>query len=49
MNYVLPEKTKYAYKLEGFNQDWLIADENVHKITYTNLAPGTYTNGESCK
>ena len=43
MNYVLPEKTKYAYKLEGFNQDWLIADENVHKITYTNLAPGTYT------
>ncbi len=43
MNYVLPEKTKYAYKLEGFNSDWLMADEKVHKITYTNLAPGTYT------
>jgi len=43
MNYVLPEKTKYAYKLEGFNSDWLTTDENIHKITYTNLAPGTYT------
>lgn len=43
MNYVLPEKTKYAYMLEGFNSDWLMTDENAHKITYTNLAPGTYT------
>ncbi len=43
MNYVLPEKTKFAYKLEGFNSDWLMADEKVHKVTYTNLAPGTYT------
>lgn len=42
MNYILPEKTKYAYMLEGFNTDWLIADANVHKVTYTNLAPGTY-------
>lgn len=43
MNYVLPEKTKYAYMLEGFNSDWLTTNESVHKITYTNLAPGTYT------
>ncbi len=41
MNYILPEKTKYMYKLEGFNTDWLTAD--VNKLTYTNLAPGTYT------
>lgn len=41
MNYVLPEKTKYLYMLEGFNTEWLTADAN--KLTYTNLAPGKYT------
>ena len=40
-NYVLPEKTIFQYKLEGFNNDWLTT--NTGKITYTNLAPGTYT------
>ena len=43
MNYVLPEKTTYAYMLEGFNTDWLITDPGVHSVTYTNLAPGDYT------
>lgn len=43
MNYVLPEKTTYAYMLEGFNTDWLITDQGVHSVTYTNLAPGNYT------
>lgn len=41
MNYVLPEKTKYMYMLEGFNTEWMTADGN--KLTYTNLAPGKYT------
>ncbi len=41
MNYILPEKTKYMYMLEGFNTDWLTADAN--KVTYTNLMPGKYT------
>lgn len=40
MNYILAEKTKYMYMLEGFNIDWLIADAN--KLTYTNLTPGKY-------
>ncbi len=40
MNYILPEKTKYLYMLEGFNTDWMTADAN--KLTYTNLTPGTY-------
>lgn len=43
MNYVLPEKSTYAYMLEGFNTDWLITDPGVHSVTYTNLAPGDYT------
>lgn len=41
MNYALPEKTRYTYMLEGFNNNWLTADAN--KVTYTNLAPGKYT------
>lgn len=43
MNYVLPEKTTYAYLLEGFNVDWLVTDPGVHSVTYTNLSPGKYT------
>lgn len=41
-NYVLPEKTRYHYKLEGFNEDWLVSTADQHRVTYTNLAPGTY-------
>lgn len=41
MDYILPEKTKYMYMLEGFNPNWLAADAN--KVAYTNLAPGKYT------
>lgn len=41
-NYILPEKTRYLYKLEGFNEDWLVSTSDMHRVTYTNLAPGTY-------
>ena len=41
-NYVLPEKTRYHYKLDGFNEDWLISMADQHRVTYTNLAPGSY-------
>ncbi|ADV43025.1 hybrid sensor histidine kinase/response regulator transcription factor [Bacteroides helcogenes] len=41
-NYVLPQKTRYLYKLEGFNEDWLTSTGDMHRVTYTNLAPGTY-------
>ena len=34
---------KYAYMLEGFNSDWLYADGNLRRATYTNLGPGHYT------
>ena len=41
-NYVLPDKTKYLYKLEGFNDDYMPGGADMHRVTYTNLAPGTY-------
>ena len=40
-NFILPEKMRYAYKLEGFSQDWLSTTQE--EVTYTNLSPGTYT------
>ncbi len=41
MNYMFPDKMRYAYKLDGFDSDWTETGSN--KITYTNLAPGKYT------
>jgi len=42
LNYVLPQKNVYAYKLEGYNNDWINA-ENETQVHYTNLRPGKYT------
>ncbi len=41
-NYVLPEKTRYVYKLKGFDNDWMTCSSDMRRATYTNLAPGTY-------
>ncbi|MBN8706758.1 MAG: hypothetical protein J0L62_12850 [Bacteroidetes bacterium] len=37
-----PEKNLYAYKLEGFNEDWIYCG-NSRVATYTNLDGGEYT------
>ena len=37
-----PEKVRYAYRLEGFNQQWLLANEKTRLATFTNLDPGDY-------
>jgi signal transduction histidine kinase/ligand-binding sensor domain-containing protein/DNA-binding response OmpR family regulator len=42
-NYNLPEKTRFKYKLEGFNDQWFVTSETQHNVSFTNLAPGTYT------
>ncbi|MEL7535023.1 MAG: ATP-binding protein, partial [Bacteroidota bacterium] len=36
-----PEKYQYAYKLEGFDQNWNYVDQQ-KTATYTNLDPGDY-------
>lgn len=43
LNYRQAEKNKYAYKLEGFNENWIYTDYKDRKATYTNVPPGTYT------
>jgi len=42
LGYAHSGKSKYAYKLQGFNSDWIITGGGTHKATYTNLDPGTY-------
>ncbi len=38
-----PEKVRYAYMLEGFDQDWIDADADHNNATYTGLRAGEYT------
>ena len=33
---------KYAYKMEGFNADWIYVSGDQRRATYTNLSPGSY-------
>ena len=41
LNYIKPEKNKYAYKLEGFDKDWNVVPAT--SATYTSLPAGDYT------
>jgi len=42
LSYSMPEKNQYAYKLEGFDKDWVQSKERRY-ASYTNLDPGEYT------
>ncbi|NGP77837.1 response regulator [Balneolaceae bacterium YR4-1] len=42
LDFSSPEKNEYAYKLEGFNEEW-IQSGNLASATYTNLPHGEYT------
>ncbi|WDF78809.1 two-component regulator propeller domain-containing protein [Mucilaginibacter sp. KACC 22773] len=42
LNYTIPEKNQYAYKLDNFDKDWNYVGTK-RTATYTNLDPGTYT------
>src|SRR5262249_43749923 len=41
LSYVMPEKNRYRYKLEGFDRDWQEAG-NRRQAFYTNLPPRSY-------
>jgi ligand-binding sensor domain-containing protein/signal transduction histidine kinase len=43
LSFAQPQKHRYAYKLEGFDQDWQSTDASDCSATYTRLAPGSYT------
>ncbi|MFD1628776.1 hybrid sensor histidine kinase/response regulator transcription factor [Pseudopedobacter beijingensis] len=44
LNFLVPQKNKYAYRLEGLSndEDWHYVNADQRLATYTNLAAGTY-------
>ncbi|MCG6118792.1 MAG: diguanylate cyclase [Aquimonas sp.] len=38
-----PRRNRFAYRLQGFDPDWIATDTRNRRVTYTNLPPGTYT------
>lgn len=43
LNYTLPNKCQYAYKMEGFDDNWIYTSSKIRSATYTNLPAGSYT------
>jgi len=43
INFTHPEKAKYAYKMEGYDENWNYTDVSRRYASYTNLDPGDYT------
>ncbi|MCF8716224.1 response regulator [Joostella atrarenae] len=42
LHYAAPQKNKFQYKLEGFDENWMKTDASKRFATYTNLEPGDY-------
>ena len=42
LHYADTQSNKFAYQLQGFDEDWVITDASKRYATYTNLDPGEY-------
>ncbi len=42
LDYADPMRNQYAYRLKGFQQDWVYTDAKNRQATYTNLSSGEY-------
>jgi len=42
LHFAAPERNRFAYRLAGFDQDWIGVDAGKRFATYTNLDPGSY-------
>ena len=43
LDFTAPERNHYAYRLDGFDSDWIQTDATRRLASYTNLPPGDYT------
>lgn len=43
MSYIKPERNRYAYRLEGFEEEWQYRNASKRFAYYNNLQPGSYT------
>jgi ligand-binding sensor domain-containing protein/serine phosphatase RsbU (regulator of sigma subunit) len=42
LDYTIPQKNRYKYKMEGFDKDWVSTPASRRFASYTNLDPGEY-------
>jgi signal transduction histidine kinase/CheY-like chemotaxis protein/AraC-like DNA-binding protein len=42
LDYYSPDKIQYAYKLDGFDKDWVYTNSDKRFATYSNLLAGSY-------
>jgi signal transduction histidine kinase/ligand-binding sensor domain-containing protein/DNA-binding NarL/FixJ family response regulator len=42
LSYINARKDRYAYRLEGFDKDWMTTDGRNRRAAYTNIDPGEY-------
>ena len=42
LHFAAPQRNMFAYRLVGFDEDWVMTDANRRFATYTNLDPGEY-------
>ncbi len=43
LDYAAPERSRYAYRLAGFDRAWIDVDAALRRVSYNNLPPGDYT------
>ncbi|MEN9867881.1 MAG: hypothetical protein RL748_3471, partial [Pseudomonadota bacterium] len=43
LDYSMPQSSHYAYRLQGYDQDWISTDAAHRNASYGNLWPGSYT------
>jgi diguanylate cyclase (GGDEF)-like protein len=43
LDYSAPERNRYAYRLDGFDPDWIETEPSRRVAAYTNLPPGDYS------
>jgi signal transduction histidine kinase/ligand-binding sensor domain-containing protein/CheY-like chemotaxis protein/AraC-like DNA-binding protein len=43
LTYDNPQESRFAYKLEGYDKDWIYVNDGSHVANYSNLSSGTYT------
>ena len=43
LDFTAPERNRYAYRMDGYDQDWIATSPIRRLAAYTNLPPGDYT------
>ncbi len=43
LHFASPKKNRYAYRLDGYQKEWIYTDQNMPFAYYSNLSPGNYT------